>query len=317
MSEKESSKTIHAHPVLIRLATRNSPLAIWQAEYVKQLLCDAYADLRVDIIGMTSKGDRLLDRTLAAVGGKGLFMKELEEAMLAGEADIAVHSMKDVTVKLPQGLEIAAVCEREQPQDAFVANHYSCIDELPDGAVVGTASLRRKTQLMNRYPNLVYKNLRGNVNTRLGKLDAGEYDAIILAAAGLIRLGFEQRISQYLPIETCLPAIGQGVVGIECRSNDMATKKLLQGISNVNSAYCIAAERSLNEALDGGCQVPIAGHAVLNGGQLELQGSVGDIETGQLLYAVATAPVSEADRLGKEVAESLLEQGAGELLAKL
>lgn len=300
----------------LRIATRESPLAMWQAHYIKDELQAAHPDIKIDIIGMTTKGDQILDRALSKVGGKGLFMKELEEALLAGRADIAVHSMKDVTVELPEGLEIAVVCEREQPYDAFVSNNYATLSELPDGAVVGTSSLRRQTQLMHRYPKLVFKDLRGNVNTRLQKLDDGVYDAIILAAAGLIRLGFEQRIAQMIPVSLCLPAIGQGIVGVECRSDDQRVKELLSALHDANADYCITAERAMNKALEGGCQVPIAGHAVLQGDSINLQGSVGDIDNGVLLQASASAKLADAESLGIMVADDLIRQGARDLIRK-
>lgn len=301
---------------LLRIATRNSPLALWQADYIKGRLLDFHPNLEVEIIGMTTRGDQVLDRSLSKVGGKGLFLKELEEALVANTADIAVHSMKDVTVELPAGLEIAVVCERENPNDAFVSNDYSRIEDLPEGAIVGTSSSRRKTQLMQRFPKLEFRDLRGNVNTRLKKLDAAEYDAIILAAAGLIRLGFEKRIAQVIPTSICLPAIGQGVVGVECRVDDSDTKKLLSILHDENAQQCLTAERSMNRVLNGGCQVPIAGHATLQGSTIELNGSVGDVDNGTLIFASGKSDVTDAVSLGEKVAHELIAQGAKQLIEK-
>jgi len=253
---------------LIRIATRNSPLALWQANYVKEQLQKAHANLDVDIVGMTTKGDQMLDRSLSAVGGKGLFLKELEVSLLNDETDIAVHSMKDVPVEMPSGLEVAVVCEREDARDAFVSNNYQNLYALPKGARVGTSSLRRVSQLKHSFPAFEFVELRGNVNTRLKKLDDGEYDAIILAAAGLIRLGLQDRIHQYISPDLCLPAVGQGIVGIQCRKDDKRVKDLIAPLHNRISEICLAAERAMNATLEGGCQVPIAGYAELAKGKL-------------------------------------------------
>lgn len=300
----------------LRIATRNSPLALWQAHFIRDQLLAAHKQLSVEIVSMTTKGDQILDRSLSKVGGKGLFMKELEEALLDGRADIAVHSMKDVTVDLPEGLEVSCVCERETPNDAFVSNKYRSLYELPAGSVVGTSSLRRRAQLKHHFPQLEIKELRGNVNTRLSKLDGGEYDAIILAAAGLIRLGFENRIADLIAIEDSLPAVGQGIVGIENRIGDMEIKQLLAVLNNTNSEICIAAERRMNQCLDGGCSVPIAGFAQLEGDTLIMQGVVGDVESGQLLKASAQGEAIDAVELGQQVAQQLIDQGAKTLIAK-
>ena len=233
----------------IRIATRNSPLALWQANYVKDLLLDLHQDLQVELVPMTTRGDQMLDRSLSTIGGKGLFLKELETALLEGKADIAVHSMKDVPVSLPEGLEIPVVLEREDPRDAFVSNDYQNLYALPDGARVGTSSLRRVSQLKNAFPQLQFSELRGNVNTRLKKLDAGEFDAIILAAAGLIRLGMKDRIGQYIAPTLCIPAVGQGIVGIECRIADANTYLLIEPLNNKSSELVLSAERALNQGL--------------------------------------------------------------------
>ncbi|RON56442.1 hydroxymethylbilane synthase [Pseudomonas frederiksbergensis] len=298
----------------IRIATRKSALALWQAEYVKSRLEQAHPGLLVTLVPMVSRGDKLLDSPLSKIGGKGLFVKELETALLENEADIAVHSMKDVPMDFPEGLGLFCICEREDPRDAFVSNTYASLDELPQGSIVGTSSLRRQAQLLTRRPDLEIRFLRGNVNTRLAKLDAGEYDAIILAAAGLIRLGFEDRITSAISVDDSLPAGGQGAVGIECRSADTEIHALLAPLHHQDTATRVTAERALNKHLNGGCQVPIACYAVLEGEQIWLRGLVGDPSGGLLLNAEARAPRSEAQSLGVQVAEDLLNQGAGDIL---
>ncbi|PXX74792.1 hydroxymethylbilane synthase [Pseudomonas sp. LAMO17WK12:I10] len=298
----------------IRIATRKSALALWQAEYVKARLEAAHPGLIVTLVPMVSRGDKLLDSPLSKIGGKGLFVKELETALLENEADIAVHSMKDVPMDFPEGLGLFCICEREDPRDAFVSNTYSSLDDLPVGSVVGTSSLRRQAQLLARRPDLQIRFLRGNVNTRLAKLDAGEYDAIILAAAGLIRLGFEDRISSSISVDDSLPAGGQGAVGIECRTADSEIHKLLAPLHHVDTADRVTAERALNKHLNGGCQVPIACYAILEGDQLWLRGLVGEPSGGVLLSAEARAPRSAAAALGVQVAEDLLAQGADDIL---
>ncbi len=298
----------------ILIATRKSALALWQAEYVKARLEQAHPGILVTLVPMVSRGDRLLDSPLSKIGGKGLFVKELETALLENEADIAVHSMKDVPMDFPEGLGLFCICEREDPRDAFVSNTYASLDDLPQGSIVGTSSLRRQAQLLTRRPDLQIRFLRGNVNTRLAKLDAGEYDAIILAAAGLIRLGFEQRITSPISIEDSLPAGGQGAVGIECRSADPEIHALLTPLHHADTAVRVTAERALNKHLNGGCQVPIACYAVLEGEQIWLRGLVGEPSGGVLLSADARAPRAHASELGVQVAEALLAQGAGDIL---
>ena len=298
----------------IRIATRKSALALWQAEYVKARLEQAHPGILVTLVPMVSRGDKLLDSPLSKIGGKGLFVKELETALLDNEADIAVHSMKDVPMDFPEGLGLFCICEREDPRDAFVSNSYASLDDLPQGSIVGTSSLRRQAQLLTRRPDLQIRFLRGNVNTRLAKLDAGEYDAIILAAAGLIRLGFEQRITSPISIEDSLPAGGQGAVGIECRSADPEIHALLTPLHHADTAVRVTAERALNKHLNGGCQVPIACYAVLEGEQIWLRGLVGEPSGGVLLSADARAPRAHASELGVQVAEALLAQGAGDIL---
>ncbi len=298
----------------IRIATRKSSLALWQAEHVKARLEAAHPGLKVSLVPMVSKGDKLLDAPLAKIGGKGLFVKELETALLEDQADIAVHSMKDVPMDFPEGLGLFCICEREDPRDAFVSNTYDSLDALPAGSVVGTSSLRRQAQLLARRPDLKIHFLRGNVNTRLAKLDAGEYDAIILAAAGLIRLGFEDRIRASITVEHSLPAGGQGAVGIECRVGDAELQQLLSPLNHTETALRVTAERAMNKRLNGGCQVPIACYAILEGEQLWLRGLVGEPDGSRLLRAEQRGSAEDAERLGIEVAEALLAQGAGDIL---
>lgn len=298
----------------IRIATRKSALALWQAEYVKARLQEAHPGIEVTLVPMVSRGDKLLDSPLSKIGGKGLFVKELENALLADEADIAVHSMKDVPMDFPEGLGLFCICEREDPRDAFVSNNYASLEALPQGAIVGTSSLRRQAQLLARRPDLVIHFLRGNVNTRLAKLDAGEYDAIILAAAGLIRLGFASRIAHNLSVEHSLPAGGQGAVGIECRTADTDLHALLTPLHHDDTAARVIAERAMNKHLNGGCQVPIACYAVLEDDILWLRGLVGQPSGTLTLSADARAPRGEAEALGIRVAEQLLVQGAAEIL---
>jgi len=301
-------------PREIRIATRKSALALWQAEHVKARLEAAHPGLQVSLVPMVSKGDKLLDAPLAKIGGKGLFVKELETALLEDQADIAVHSMKDVPMDFPAGLGLFCICEREDPRDAFVSNTFESLDALPAGSVVGTSSLRRQAQLLARRPDLKIHFLRGNVNTRLAKLDAGEYDAIILAAAGLIRLGFEARIRASISAEHSLPAGGQGAVGIECRVGDAELQQLLAPLNHTETALRVTAERAMNKHLNGGCQVPIACYAILEGEQLWLRGLVGEPDGSRLLRAEQRGSAEDAERLGIEVAEALLAQGAGEIL---
>ncbi|HBS41379.1 MAG TPA: hydroxymethylbilane synthase [Oceanospirillales bacterium] len=301
----------------LRIATRKSPLALWQAEHIKARLEALHPDLSVELVTFTTQGDRILDTPLAKIGGKGLFVKELEAAMLDGRADIAVHSMKDVPVAFPDDFGLYAICERENPFDAFVSNQYENVDALPQGAVVGTSSLRRQCQIRQYRPDLVIKDLRGNVNTRLAKLDNGDYDAIILAAAGLIRLGMQNRIRVTLPAQVSLPAVGQGAVGIECRKDDSELIDLLGALNHRDTATRVTAERAMNTRLDGGCQVPIGSYATLTDDIVTLTGMVGKTDGSQLLFASATGDRSRAEELGVEVAEALLDQGAGEILAAL
>ncbi len=298
----------------LKIATRQSPLALWQANYVKDRLQQQYPDLTVELVPMVTKGDVILDSPLAKIGGKGLFVKELENALLNKEADIAVHSMKDVPMQFPEGLGLAVICQREDPRDAFVSHSYRTFAELPQGAVVGTSSLRRQCQLKALRPDLDIRSLRGNVGTRLSKLDNGDYDAIILASAGLIRLGLADRIASFIGVEQSLPAAGQGAVGIECRTDDVQVHALLAPLADAETTYCVRAERAMNNHLQGGCQVPIGGYAVLQQGQLYLRALVGDIDGSRIIRAEGKSAVENAEVLGVQIAEQLLAQGADKIL---
>lgn len=300
----------------LRIATRQSPLALWQANYVKARLEKKHTDLVVELVPMMTKGDVILDTPLAKMGGKGLFVKELEHALLEGRADIAVHSMKDVPMQFPAGLMLSTICQREDPHDAFVSNSYRTFMDLPSGAVVGTSSLRRQCQLKQLRPDLCIHSLRGNVGTRLAKLDNGDYDAIILAAAGLIRLGQQQRITSLIDVTQCLPAVGQGAVGIECRQ-EAEIERLLAPLADPETTACVLAERAMNRHLQGGCQVPIAGYAIIEEGQLFLRALVGEVEGSRILRAEGRGAIEDAERVGVQVAEKLLQQGADKILQTL
>jgi hydroxymethylbilane synthase len=300
---------------ILRIATRKSALALWQAEHIKARLEQLHEGLQVELLPMSTKGDKILDVPLAKIGGKGLFVKELEQALMDGRADIAVHSMKDVPMEFPENLGLAAICEREDPTDAFVSHRYTSLNELPHGAVVGTSSLRRQCQIRERRPDLVIESLRGNVNTRLAKLAAGEFDAIILASSGLKRLGLEEHITCTIDDTLSLPANGQGALGIECRLDKPEIIALLQPLIHEPSAQCVRAERAMNHRLEGGCQVPIAGYAMhLDDGRLWLRGLVGNPDGSQVLRAEITGQPEDAEKLGVKVAEDLLSQGADKIL---
>ena len=301
----------------IRIATRKSPLAMWQAEHVSARLIEAHPGLEVKLVTFTTQGDKILDTPLAKIGGKGLFVKELERAILDGDADIAVHSMKDVPVELPEGLYLPVILQREDPRDAFVSNDYKDLTDLPQGARLGTSSLRRQCQLREARPDLVILDLRGNVNTRLAKLDAGDYDAIILACAGLKRLGFDERIRTSLSPEVSLPAIGQGAIGIECRNDDARINNLIAVLDDPITHICVDAERAMNARLEGGCQVPIAGFAELNDDQLQLRGLVGKVDGSEILRSAIFGKPDEAMAMGTALAEELLARGADTILEAL
>ncbi|GHA61249.1 hydroxymethylbilane synthase [Photobacterium aphoticum] len=301
----------------IRIATRKSPLAMWQAEFVKDALEKAHPGLVVELVPMVTKGDIILDTPLAKVGGKGLFVKELEVAMLEGRADIAVHSMKDVPVEFPEGLGLVTICEREDPRDAFVSNQYESIEQLPAGAVVGTSSLRRQCQLRAQRPDLIVKDLRGNVNTRLSKLDNGEYDAIILACAGLMRLKMHDRIRCAIAPETSLPAVGQGAVGIECRLDDTRVRGLLAALNHDDTATRVLCERAMNNRLQGGCQVPIGSYAELQGDQIWLRALVGEPDGSKIVAGEIRGAQADAEALGVQLADQLLADGAKQILDTL
>lgn len=299
------------------IATRESSLALWQAEHVKARLQALYPDLDIQLLGMTTQGDRILDVTLNKIGGKGLFVKELETALAEGRADLAVHSLKDVPMHLPEGFALAAILQREDPRDALVSNHYASLEDLPAGAVVGTSSLRRESQLRARFPHLVVKPLRGNVQTRLRKLDEGEFDAIVLAAAGLKRLGLTDRIRLELSPEQSLPAVGQGALGIEIRADREDVLALLAPLNDAETAACVTAERAMSRALGGSCQVPLGGYAELQGGMLTLRAFVAEPDGSVVYAAQAQAPAAEAEQLGQQLAAQLSEQGAAAIIAQL
>lgn len=300
---------------VLRIATRQSPLALWQAHYVKDRLMACHPGLQVELVPLVTKGDVILDTPLAKVGGKGLFVKELETALLENRADIAVHSMKDVPVEFPPGLGLVTICEREDPRDAFVSNQFDSLDALPEGSVVGTSSLRRQCQIAELRPDLIIRSLRGNVGTRLSKLDKGEYDAIILAVAGLKRLQLPDRVRVALPPELSLPAVGQGAVGIECRLDDQHTRDLLAPLNHDETAIRVLAERAMNTRLEGGCQVPIGSYAELFDGELWLRALVGSPDGEQVIRGERRGKPEDAEQLGVALADELLERGARAILA--
>lgn len=312
-------------PDTLNIATRQSPLALWQAKHIQNRLQKLYPTITVSLVPMVTKGDKILDTPLAKIGGKGLFVKELEQALYEKKADIAVHSLKDVPMELPEGLTLGAYCQREKPTDAFVSNHYACLDDLPIGAKLGTSSLRRQCQIQQYRLDLKIISLRGNVGTRLNKLDAGDYDAIILATSGLTRLGLATRIRHELPVEISLPAVGQGALAIECRQDDSTIIELLSPLNDQQSKICLLAERAFNRHLQGGCQVPIAGFAVFNENKLWLRGRVGNLAGTVLLKAEGCYLLNDdsidseqlAEKLGIEVAENLLSQGADRILTEI
>lgn len=298
----------------ITIATRKSPLALWQAEFVKQALLELHQDLEVVLLPLTTKGDKLLDSPLAKIGGKGLFVKELEQAMLDNQADIAVHSMKDVPMVLPDGLTLGPILAREDPRDAFISPHIKDLSKAPDDAIIGSSSLRRICQLKQHLPRLKVKSLRGNIHSRLDKLDRGEFDGIILAAAGLHRMNLQQRITQYLPIHFSLPACGQGALGIEYRSKDSDVAELIQPLNDPLSAQCVLAERALNTRLNGGCQVPIAGFAEITGNKVSMQALVGSVDGCKILRVQGSENASQVIDLGERLADELLAKGADHIL---
>ena len=302
-------------PKKLVIASRESMLAMWQAEHIKGRLKALYPDSEVEILGMTTRGDQILDRTLSKIGGKGLFIKELEQALQDGRADLAVHSIKDVPMELPEGFALAAIGERASPFDAFVSNQYARLEEMPAGAIVGTSSLRREAQLRAKFPHLTIKPLRGNVQTRLSKLDNGDYDAVILATAGLQRLGLDGRIREILSPADSLPAAGQGALGIEIAARRTDLADILRPLNHEETAACVTAERALARALGGSCQVPLAAYCVMEDGLLTLNGLVGHPDGSVIIEASAQAPAAYADALGRAVAKRLADDGAEELIA--
>lgn len=301
----------------IIIATRESPLALWQAEHVQALLRERYPEKDVKLLGMTTKGDQILDKTLSKIGGKGLFVKELEVAMQEGSAHLAVHSLKDVPMELPEGFVLAAVSSREDPRDAFVSPRYETLESMPAGSVVGTASLRRELMLRSKFPHLVVKPVRGNVGTRLRKLDSGEYDALIMASAGLKRLGLEERIREIISDEISLPSPGQGALGLECLADDEKTREAVAFINDEQTRACCLAERAVSRALGGSCQVPLAAYATITDSTMRLRTLIGDHTTGELVATEQTGPWTEYERLASEAVEALLKQGARRYIEKL
>uniref|UniRef100_A0A3B0LZT2 Porphobilinogen deaminase n=1 Tax=Arsenophonus endosymbiont of Trialeurodes vaporariorum TaxID=235567 RepID=A0A3B0LZT2_9GAMM len=301
----------------LRIATRKSPLAMWQAIFIKTQLEKHHPALTIELIPMSTQGDILLDTPLAKIGGKGLFVKELENALLENRADIAVHSIKDIPATFPNNLGLMAICQRGDPRDAFVSNQYDSLDALPAGSIIGTSSLRRQCQLRHTYPHLVIRDLRGNVGTRLSKLDNGEYDGIILSAAGLKRLSLETRIRMPLPPEQSLPAVGQGAIGIECRPDDYHTQHFLAALHHHDTAICIQAERAVNNRLEGGCQVPIGSYAIWQNKQIWLRALVGAPDGSQIIRAERYFTPEDAQQVSIELAEELLNNGAKQILNKI
>ena len=306
-----------ASPSRLVIASRESALAMWQAEHIRDRLRALYPQTEVSILGMTTQGDQILDVTLSKIGGKGLFVKELETALEDGRADLAVHSLKDVPMHMPEGFTLAAIGEREDPHDAFVSNQYENLAALPAGSVVGTSSLRRESQLRARFPHLEIEPLRGNVQTRLRKLDEGQYAAIILAAAGLKRLGLGERIRALITSEDSLPAVGQGALGIECRADRADVIALLQPLHHADTAACVLAERAMSRALAGSCQVPLGGFAEVLNGTLRMRGFVASPDGKQMVRAESTGDIADPEALGNRIADALIAQGAGEILAAL
>lgn len=298
----------------LSIATRKSPLAMWQAEFVKAQLLQQHPQLAIELIGMSTQGDVLLDVPLAKIGGKGLFIKELEEQMMAGNAQLAVHSMKDLPAVLPEGFAIGAVLARHNPLDAFVSNTYANLDELPQGAIVGTSSLRRKSQLLAIRPDLQLHDLRGNIHTRMRKLDEGQYDAIILAAAGLERMDMPERIRSVIPAEICLPAVAQGALAIEVLANDTSTQGFVDCLNDETTLACVRAERAMNAALEGGCQVPIGSYAIWQGEQIWLRGLVASLDGKTIIRGERKGSAADAEMMGEDLAQELLAKGAKSIL---
>ena len=301
----------------LRIATRKSPLAVWQAEHVAERLQAAHPELNVELVRMSTRGDRILDAPLARIGGKGLFLKELEEGLLDGRADIAVHSMKDVPAAITPELHLPVIPDRADPRDAFLSVHYTSLADIPEGGLVGSASLRRQCQIRAARPDLRVETLRGSVNTRLAKLDEGQFDAIILAASGLQRLRMDARITRILPPEESLPAVGQGALGIQCRTGDDAVEALIAPLDHEHSHVRVAAERAMNRELEGSCQVPIGAYAELDGDRLHLRGLVGSPDGSEVIRGEITGTAAEADALGTALGRDLLDRGAREILARL
>ena len=301
----------------IKIATRNSPLALWQAKFVKKQLIQTHTNIEVELIGMQTEGDRFLDSSLSNIGGKGLFVKELEEALLRNDADIAVHSMKDVVIDLPENLILPTIMKREDSRDVLISNCYKEINTIPDNSVVGTSSLRRQSQLKRLCPSIILKDLRGNIETRLRKLDDGEFDAIVLAAAGMIRLDLDDRITQFLPDSLLLPAVGQGAIGIECRADDYVTQELIDPLNNKETSLCVLAERAFSRRLHGGCQLPIAAHATFENKEITLKGLVAKLDGSEIIKSEKKGDINDIESIGISLADLLLERGADVILKEI
>lgn len=304
-------------PKKIVIASRESLLAMWQAKFIQKCLSELYPQTEISILGMTTRGDQILDQSLSKIGGKGLFIKELEQALEDGRADIAVHSMKDMPMNVPEGFKLAAITEREDPRDAFVSNHHADLESLPPGSIVGTSSLRRESQLRARFPNLLVQPLRGNVQTRLRKLDENQYAAIILAAAGLKRLGLSDRITALLSPEQSLPAVGQGALGIECRDDRTDLVALMQPLHHPETASCVEAERAMSRVLGGSCQVPLGAFAEIIEGTLQLRGFVSRPDGARIVNAALNGKPENGVKMGEELAQQLIHLGADKILASL
>lgn len=304
-------------PEKLVIASRESALAMWQAEFIQSELQRLYPETTVEILGMTTRGDQILDQPLANIGGKGLFIKELETALLDGRADLAVHSMKDVPMTMPDGFMLAATCERHDPRDAFVSNQYATLEALPEGSVVGTSSLRRQSQIKAQFPGLIIQTLRGNVQTRLRKLDEGQYDAIILAAAGLKRLGLGDRVRYEIAPDQSIPAVGQGALAIEVCDNRPELVDILAPLNHASTQDCTTAERAMSRALAGSCSVPLGAYATCDGAELQIQGFVASVDGTEMVKETLSGPRSDADALGQQLAKQLIEKGAAEILAAL
>jgi hydroxymethylbilane synthase len=299
------------------LGTRGSPLAVWQAEWVKQRLLEIHHGIEIDLIKISTKGDRILDSTLAKIGGKGLFVKEIEEALISHKIDLAVHSVKDMTSEFPPGLILTAICEREDPRDALICRQAESAADLPEQARIGTSSLRRKSQILHRWPKSQIVELRGNVGTRLKKLETEKLDAVVMAAAALVRMGWTKRVTHYFSPRELLPAAGQGALGIETRADDQETRELLDPLDHEESRIAVMAERAFLELLEGGCQVPMAAYARVESGIINIEGLIASLDGKEVIRDKMSGPARDPEKLGRNLAETLLEQGGDKILREV